>query len=148
VKTWILSGRSCFGGKGRKGVRPYNIFLNSEGIPGKMQSFPARRTTGWLLTVRILTVKSQKKMASTTCLHRRKELERICGEECRSMVPGCLGTGSFMSIQTGSRCVKDTDISSRHWKPSFFMRDFPASPLHSILTYPHFPTSRFRSELL
>jgi hypothetical protein len=61
VKTWILSGRSCFGGKGRKGVRPYNIFLNSEGIPGKMQSFPARRTTGWLLTVRVIDRRQSEK---------------------------------------------------------------------------------------
>jgi len=47
VNIWILKGRSCFGGKGRNGVKPCSIFVNKAGIPGKTQSFPSRRTTGY-----------------------------------------------------------------------------------------------------
>lgn len=60
VNTCNLVGLSSFGGRGRNNVRLSSIFWKRLGMPGNMQSFPAKRTTGYYHRFSILFVSPRK----------------------------------------------------------------------------------------
>jgi len=76
VNTCNLVGLSSFDGRGRNGVRLSSIFWKRLGMPGNMQSLPAKRTTGYYHRFSILFVSPRKNRINRFFLKGRGESKR------------------------------------------------------------------------